>query len=30
VANIDGKGRGDLGHEILLEAERISHRITKE
>ena len=30
VANVDGSGRDDLGHEILTEAEGISRRITKE
>jgi len=30
VANTEGKGRDDLGHEILLESEGIIRRITKE
>ena len=30
VANVEGKGRDDLGFEILLEAEGIIRRISKE
>lgn len=30
VANVEGKGRDDLGINILLEAEGIARRVTKE
>ena len=30
VANVEGKGRDDLGVNILLEAEGITRRVTKE
>lgn len=30
VANVDGKGRDDLSYEILIEAEGILRRVTKE
>lgn len=30
MANVEGKGRDDLGVEILLEAEGITRRVTKE
>lgn len=30
VANIEGKGRDDMGYEILVEAEGLLRRVTKE
>lgn len=30
VANLEGKGRDDLGFEVLLEAEGIIRRVTRE